>query len=519
MLFNKTSQEIDKSPLGIDMSESDRQRVLRYATFWQFYLGRQWAWKREEGEPQMTINYARAFVNKNIDFLFGKGFGLEYENSTCEEYLGAFLNEVWDYNNKVLWAWEAAQMGSVSGDLFVKVAWEEPNPYNGLKRGRIRFVILDSSHCFPVYHPHNREQLIKFRIAYQYEVEVGGGKKQRKRYTEVLTRDKVLIMDDEIRYEIPNGLGFIPIVHGKNVPVAAANFGLSDLNDFCGLNREVNEKITNISDIINYHEAPITVVYGAKASSLEKGANKVWSNLPKDAKVENLNLQTDLGASVKYLELMKEMMHETMGVPAHSLGKQQEISNTSGVALHMQYMPLFEIRDLKMMTYGPMIQKLNEMAIRLAEIKLADILDFRFIDAEKRYRTYVKFLEPLPKDRLILLQEIQQRMQMTYPLITPPDALRMLGVEDVKSYLQEIELWRPLMSMYGTGGGQQNLPPNEADASPPGYDEQAIVNAATPPAGLDTAITAGNAGGFMNASRMPRARSEMQSIYNLGPGA
>ena len=518
MLFNQTSQQVDKSPLGIEMSESDRQRILRYATFWQFYLGRHWAFKREEGEPQMTMNYARAFLNKGINFLFGKGFEIDYEDSTCETYLGELLDEVWDYNNKKQWAFETTQMGSVSGDIFIKVAWEEPNPYNGLKRGRIRPVILDSSHCFPIYHPHNREQMIRFRIAYQYEVELGGGKKAKKRYTEIITPERTIILDDAVRYEVPNGLGFIPVVHGRNLPVAAASFGLSDLNDFCGLNREINEKFTNLSDIINYHEATITVVYGAKASTLEKGANKVWSNLPKDAKVENLQLQGDLGASVKYVELMKEVMHETMGVPAHSLGKQQEISNTSGVALHMQYMPLFELREAKMMTYGPVLEKVHEMIIRLAEIKLADQVDLRFIPEKKRYKTKIKFLDPLPKDRLIMLQEIQQRMQMSYPLITPPDALKMLGVEDVKGYLKEIELWKDAMSMFGGGGAPQDQPTDEENANPDSFDGQQVVDAAMPANGGTGMYMGGNGGGFMNQSKKP-GRGAMQSIYNLGPGA
>ena len=50
-----------------------------------------------------------------------------------------------------------------------------------------------------------------------------------------------------------------------------------------------NEKATEISDILNYHSAPVTVITGAKAQNLEKGPRKVWSIPNAGAKVTNLS--------------------------------------------------------------------------------------------------------------------------------------------------------------------------------------------------------------------------------------
>ena len=63
------------------------------------------------------------------------------------------------------------------------------------------------------------------------------------------------------------------------------------------------------------------MITGAKASNLEKGARKVWAIGNKDAKVQNLELQTNFTGPLGYMELLKQSMHEFMGVPAAALGR------------------------------------------------------------------------------------------------------------------------------------------------------------------------------------------------------
>ena len=101
--------------------------------------------------------------------------------------------------------------------------------------------------------------------------------------------------------------------------------------DIININRAYNETATDIADIVNYHAAPVTVIIGAKASQLEKGANKVWGGLPKDAKVENLEGGAQgLKGAMEFLAMLKKTMHEMTGVPETALGQAQPISNTSG---------------------------------------------------------------------------------------------------------------------------------------------------------------------------------------------
>ena len=77
-------------------------------------------------------------------------------------------------------------------------------------------------------------------------------------------------------------------MHIANKPASASPWGLSDIIDIIPLNRTYNETVTDILDIINYHTAPVTIITGAKASNLEKGANKIWGLPRRTPEVENL---------------------------------------------------------------------------------------------------------------------------------------------------------------------------------------------------------------------------------------
>jgi hypothetical protein len=196
----------------------------------------------------------------------------------------------------------------------------------------------------------------------------------------------------------------------------------------------------------------VTVIVGAKASNLEKGAKKVWGGLPKDAQVFNLEGGAQgIDGALKYLELLKRSMHEIMNIPETALGQVQPISNTSGVALSIQYQPLMNRYSQKIAQYGKGIEKINEIALRTlalkepmefiydptkdGPIKEGQLTQLDFADP-LTYMNYVQFPQPLPLDKLIVLNEIQTKLGMG--LESKEGALRQLGEEFPEEKLQEI---------------------------------------------------------------------------------
>ena len=451
---------ISISPLGlVELADEEFEvhgpRLNRYSLNWAMYLGHHTSYRRQAGETQMVFNYYRAFTDYIINFSFSKGVQFRSPKQT-EGIVPDLLERVWEVDNsKQTVLWEMGQQGSVSGDCFVKVAYEEAyqDPTGRFHAGKVRILPLNASFCFPEFHPHDRERLIRFKLKYRFWGTSLEGTRQVFTYTEILTDDIIEeYINDELIDSRPNPLGTIPVIHIPNVRISGSPWGLADCYDIIPLNRTYNEVSTDIADIVNYHAAPVTVITGAMASQLEKGANKVWGGLPKDAKVQNLEGgAVGLKGAMEFLAIIKKAMHELTGVPETALGQAQPISNTSGVALSILFQPLMNKWHQKTAQYARGIQRINELILLNLTLKEPESLmwnpavegeletgEAQMLDPNDplTYQNYVHFQAPLPLDKLILLNEVQTKMSLG--LESKAGALRALGEEFPFEKLEEI---------------------------------------------------------------------------------
>ena len=451
---------ISISPLGlVELADEEFEvhgpRLNRYSLNWAMYLGHHWGYRREQGEMQIAVNYYRAFNDYLSRFTFGNGIHFRSPKAT-EAIVPDRLERIWEVDNdKMRVLLEIGQQGGITGDVFVKIAYEESwtDSAGHFHPGRVRLLPMNSSFCFPEFHPHDRSRLLRFKQKYRFWGTSLEGTRQVFTYTEILTDDVIEeYVNDELIDSRPNPLGLIPVVHIPNVPVSGSPWGLSDAHDIITINRAYNEISTDVADIINYHASPVTVIVGAKASNLEKGAKKVWGGLPKDAQVFNLEGGAQgIDGALKYLELLKRSMHEVMNIPETALGQVQAISNTSGVALSIQYQPLMNRYSQKVAQYGKGIEKINELALRTLFLKEPETMIYNpdvdgpikegqlpLLDPNDpiSYMNYAQFPQPLPLDKLIALNEIQTKLGMG--LESKEGALRTLGEEFPEEKLEEI---------------------------------------------------------------------------------
>jgi hypothetical protein len=451
---------ISISPLGlVELADEEFEvhgpRLNRYSLNWAMYLGHHWGYRREQGEMQIAVNYYRAFIDYLARFTFGQGVHFRSPEAT-EAIIPNRLERVWELDNdKVKVLLEMAQIGGITGDCFVKVAYEEPwtDSIGRFHPGRVRILPLNSAFCFPEFHPHDRTRLLRFKQKYRFWGTSLEGTRQVFTYTEILTDDIIEeYINDELIDSRPNPLGLIPVVHIPNIPVAGSPWGLSDAHDIISLNRSYNEISTDVADIINYHAAPVTVIVGAKASNLEKGAKKVWGGLPKDAQVFNLEGGgSGIQGALQYLEMIKRSMHELMNIPESALGQSQPVSNTSGVALSIQYQPLMNRWTHKVAQYQAGLERINELVMLSLFIKEPESLAYNpTTDGTLKsgqitkldpndplsFITYAHFPPPLPLDKIVLLNELAQKLSMG--LESKAGALRALGEEFPEEKLQEI---------------------------------------------------------------------------------
>lgn len=447
------------SPLGlVELADEEFEvhgpRLNRYASAWAWYLGHHWSYRREMGESQFYMNYIRTMSDYITNFCFGKGiqFRCPEQNAAI---IPSLLHQVWEvHNSKHYVLWEMGQLASVTGDCFVKVAYEDPyvDSIGIPHEGRVRVIPLNPAHCFPEYHPHDRDRLIRFKLKYRFWGTSPEGTRQVYTFTEILTDEMVQqFINDELIDEYQNPIGQIPVVHIPNVTISSSPWGQSDIWDIIPLNRELNEKMVEVSDIINYHAAPVTIITGAKASQLERGPKKVWAGLPKDANVFNLESRGEMSGALEYITFLKRTMHEITGVPETALGQFQPVSNTSGVALAIQYQPMMNRFNMKKIHFTKGLELVNELIIRTVAVFEPQLLTYdptksatpepdqatQLDPADPNtYKTTVHWPEPLPVDQLIKLNEAQAKMQLG--LESKRGALRILGEEFPNEKMAEI---------------------------------------------------------------------------------
>lgn len=449
------------SPLGlVELADEEFEvhgpRLNRYASNWAFYLGHHWSYRREIGEPQITLNYCEAFQDFLTNFTLQNGVIFQSPKAT-QAIIPQLLETVWTEHQpqgRDALLWEIHQQGGVSGDAFIKVAYEDEyaDPAGNPHPGRIRILPLNAAFCFPEYHPHDMTRLIRFKMKYRFWGTALEGTRQVFSYTELWTEDAMqAFINDELIDSQENPLGVIPFVHIANRKVPSSPWGLSDIQDITDLNRVINETVTLIQDIVDYYASPTTVIIGAKANQLERGPKKVWSIAYDKAKIENLTLGQDLAQTLEYVRMLKEFMHELVGVPVNALGQDNAISNTSGVALNLQFLPLMLKWGQKKTQYESGLARLNEIIIRTAALYMPWMLE---VDPERdppmedgqldvldpedplTFRNTVKYMSPLPLDTLIALNEIQAKMGLG--LESKEGALKTLGEKYPAEKLQEL---------------------------------------------------------------------------------
>jgi len=371
--------------------------------FWKFYHGKHWDYQKEENNPQVTLNYCKAIVNKQVAFLFKNGFKFSFETKELEDKYLPIFKKVWDEDNKrELVCHDMGQVGGVTGDAYVLITLSEEDDFGmPLSKARVKLTVINSINVIPEWDINNKEKLERITIFYERHSEKLDKKVV---YRQVITKDEIAEFENDVL--IPgsrreNTIGCIPVVHIKNISGADSSYGISDLEDVVDLNKEYNEKVTDVSDVLDYMGQPIIWIKGASANKI-KGTGRIWSGLPVNSAVGILQLNAPMDASIGYLQTLKQSIHEVSNVPEASLGKMQPISNTSGVALHVQYLPLLERVWMKRITYGKGIKHITLIAMQyLVQNKTITKKDLATLSESSCFT--IAWNDPLPKDLLNLI--------------------------------------------------------------------------------------------------------------------
>ncbi len=439
------------------------QRLSRYRYQWRFYEGFHYDQPYEDGERKTVQNFCKLIVDKSISFFMAEGW--EVKAVEGNEQVAEILNETWNANNRAALTHRILQYGSINGDCFIYVSVNTKDKHgNPLNKSdwTVKLVSFNPKYCYPFFSKGDPNKIESIMIQFPtYSVD---DPNTNVLYTVYIKADKIQVWhNDEKIDEQDNPFGEVNIVHYKNCELANSAFGVGDIDDVIAMNEEYNLTANSIRRTIKYHGEPTTVIFGARASDMERGAKKVWSNLPKDARVENLKLDGDLKAAMDYLKELEGQIYKVGGIPKIALesADQMRISNTSAVAIAMLYQPLVEKTNTKRVGFSQMVKDVDRLILIAERDIIGTDVSALADDIDELFETYPEYTSPLPRD---MTAEITNGIQLIDKGVwsRAEMARRLAGVPDFERLALEItaDQQAELINAYESQRAAMGIRPN-----------------------------------------------------------
>jgi hypothetical protein len=357
--------------------------------------------------------------------------------------------------NRVLY--KASLDGSIYGDSVLRVDW---NPaINGVK---LEAVLPEYYHA--IWHPLDTNETIECCTAFNMDRTTA-----HSLYNTVGNRayfpqgtalnpslaivweywnayETMVAVDDQTVMKRPNPFsrpgsdgrvipGDLPFVHIPNLGVNGEYWGFGDAEQILLLADELNYRLADIGDVINYHAHPITLLksfYG-DVTQLPVSADAVW-DMGREGDAEYLEWGGPAPEVMSYIEMLLRVIMETTSLTPIAFGHTTS-SQASSAALNIQMLPITEVVRRKRAFWGPSLRDLAMRMLKLESISLEQIAKGKFrkeygfaVEDLERFEVQASFNPILPRDRQAVVNE--QVALMTNHARSIITALRELGVSD-----------------------------------------------------------------------------------------
>lgn len=398
------------------------------------------------------------------------------------------LNKVWKENRKKSFLFNMGLSGSIHGDVFVKIVPDAA----GLKNQYPRLLMLDPANVDVEWDQNDCTRPLKFAIEYIIEEEnpqshVVEPKLRIQEIVAVENEDKTKIehwtMQD---YEHPMGyvqnVGFTPLEGGKvpvgpeeiwpyswppiehcqNVELPHMFWGLPDLDESTvEVIESLQRSMSSLNKIVRIHASPRMFAKNVMPDQIDEidvSADNIITLPNMEADLNVLQTLGNLSPSIEYAREQRKMMLEMIQMPPIALGEFESASTAiSGVTLSILYAPLLQKTELKRISYGDMIERLNH--------KILTLMGF---DEEEFESLILVWPEAMPGSAYLERQTLQQDQQMGASSHTVLSRLGYDPKEERANYLREQEEMMEMQKRYAPepefgGGGFGNNKPKGDD--------------------------------------------------------
>jgi hypothetical protein len=378
----------------------------------------------------ISVNLASIICKKSADFLFGESLQVSAGTSDASKEQEA-LNRITENNDMSIKNYESALSNSYRGDSFYKLRLGQE--FNGelppeLDEYKVIVDAQNAEYVFPETMLGDANKIRVYHIAVPERVDDGSreldesewvlhveshyaGRIEYSRFRlfpidlgidgEVKTW-KIGYEFEEARSAIATGVPFPLVVHVPNFSLDDMWNGVDDLTEHHGLLDEINNRITQISEILDKHaDAPIVVPIGTLREDTNGNVvynvaqEKVFEIASKDdvlpQYVTNQNPLVD--QAFKELEVLIDLLFTVAEIPSVALGRNDSgTSGASGLSIKWRMNSLLSKINRKRQYYEKGLKRVYTIAQMLEN---AVGIDTYTVTVPK-----LKFKNGLPKDAM-----------------------------------------------------------------------------------------------------------------------
>lgn len=237
-----------------------------------------------------------------------------------------------------------------------------------------------------------------------------------------------------------------PIVDWQNL-TSEDYYGESDLKDLPVLNDAVNFTASNVNRILYIHGHPRTIGTGFEASELQDTAvDSFWTIPSKDAKVNNLEMQSDLTSAFSFLQFIYQSFWD-IGRDLSLSSLRDRIGQVTNFGLRVLANDALSKLGEKRLSYGKALKQINNILLELGNYAMRD--------------TEVNWLQPLPEDSTEEVDRLKMEV-VDMKTLSRETASEELGhdweQEKPRIEQEQANMGAAVLKAFDQGGGITSLP-------------------------------------------------------------
>lgn len=404
-----------------DTELRDRIKVINRA--WDYYYG--------QHDPSLinspggidynvTINISAQSVDKTVSFFIPDTPRIELQGGVDNVRIGETFTEVrtpqqeqldtfWNTNEIDSFVLDVSLSGIVTGHNFIRLI-----PSMIVDNNTPEVGLIDPRNIIAYWDITKSNRLLFYRLVWQLD-----SSGQQRRIQDIVPR---WLIDHDINLPVQEDLSlgwmifeyerdvnselklisvdrwmhpFPPIVDWKNSQAPFRYYGQSDLKHV-HLNDALNFVASNTNKIIYHHAGPQTVVTGGTLpDDAHSGPDQIIEIPGEDAKMFNLEMQSDLDASMQLMDILRASFFAQSRVVDLATVR-DKLARVTNFGVRMIYSDMLDMIANKRLFYGDGIAEISRRALILMGNDEEDIPEI-----------FVKFVDPLPTDRLEKIQSLQ----------------------------------------------------------------------------------------------------------------